>query len=194
MDLNAQLGLLWQAKEDPDIARKIPSEFPQNLFDVQDSLDDPRSFYVWEEDELMDYDDDIKENFDTNIPPIVPIACENQSNWQLGFAPDNPENLWAFEYWYEEGENVPANGLTEYPVWVKMRSSLEDGLIYVLLSNFLWTCAKQENVFDENNPEKVPAETDQLLWRLPATPSVSFWTNTERTAMYFSSAHMIVRR
>lgn len=169
VELNACLGLVWQSKEHPlKVDLSIPGK-PVSVFEYQDRVLNPSDYEIDEQ-------------------GIVSVVWENQGVWGMGFSPSDPGPLWVKRYWVD---NVDAlNG----ELWRRTNSTLDEGLTFALLSNFIIMIADDDEwQADENN---VSAETPVLLWRFQSITEgfPSFWTNDSRTAVHYSGMYITVRR
>lgn len=103
---------------------------------------------------------------------IIAFVWENQRVWRYGFNPSQVDRLFVSGDWCDGSDEA----------WRQVEATTEDALISTLLINL---CMMSGASWDENVPK--PESASVLLWDHPAwTTFDGFWTNDERTLIYFS--------
>jgi hypothetical protein len=155
--LSARFGELWRsAKRIPGPFLEYPTPF-LGLLEGQDRILDPSLYAI-----------------DAN--GVVPFICENQGVWRYGFRPGEVDRLLVSGDWCD---GLRGDFTTE---WRHAQATTEDALICTLLINM---CMQSNADWDQDAPR--PEAAHLVLWRHAAWSDFDgFWTNEERTLIYFS--------
>ncbi|WP_425074223.1 hypothetical protein [Sagittula sp. S175] len=109
------------------------------------------------------------------------FIVDNQGLYSLGFRPAVPDRLFVSGDWLTvPDETVP-------PGWRTLPMTPEDALIHAVLTNGFFGLSSRLNVRDEPDFDTVPADCPKLVWRHDAMGPhwPGFWTNENRTRLYF---------
>jgi len=156
--LDELLGAFWGKSPFPFAPDESNHNTNCGLFDVQDSIVDPRG-----------------KHSDVGITPLI---YENQGVWSFGYSKD--QKLMFRGDWVWSGELRTSHEWSPFP------ASIEDALVFALLLNFYFYSSSEGNSIDLDFNAPTWQDQHELLWSHPSWSDFGgFYTDHDKSLLIF---------